>query len=40
MDIWNLQTKAHALGHMGSMKIKSFLIVHIVKNGHPHVKNS
>ena len=26
MDMWNLHTKAHAFGHMGSMKIKSFFI--------------
>ena len=26
MDIWSLHTKAHALRHMGSMKIKSLLM--------------
>ena len=40
MDIWSLHTKAHALGHMGSMKIKSFLNIQIPKKRHPHVKIS
>ena len=40
MDIWSLHTKAHALGHMGSMKIKSFLNIQIAKKRHPYVKIS
>ena len=31
MDMWNLPTKAHAFGHMGSMKIKSVFIPKMAK---------
>ena len=31
MDMWNLHAKAHAFGHMGSMKIKSVFIPKIAK---------